>query len=159
MIGELLSGIQQREREAQTCSESLTKSHKSSSRLYGGAKRLLGQTAAAINLNSHVETRRLAFHTRWDMAHSLSLAFTSWVLFRDLMLQNTSAENTQERNTHLVSLFFSRPHLRTLLPGDIDENALFPLDGSIGSSKFPALNQLMMIWVIVLSTLLMYVGI
>lgn len=78
------------------------------------------------------------------MAHSLSLAFTR-VLFRDLMLQNTPAENSQERDTHLASLFFSRPHLRTLLPGDIDENALFPLDGSIGSSKFPALNQLMMI--------------
>lgn len=42
----------------------ITKTHKSSSRLYGGAKRLLGQTAAAINLNSHVETRHLAFHAR-----------------------------------------------------------------------------------------------
>lgn len=61
----------QRDRTDEQAAKQRTKTHKSSSWLYGGAKRLLGQTAAAINLNSHAETQRLAFHTGWDIAGRL----------------------------------------------------------------------------------------
>ena len=49
-----------------------------------------------------------------------------------------------EKYSSRLSLLLTTSFAYFITSGDIDENALFPLDGSIGSSKFSALNQLMM---------------
>lgn len=145
--------------------DQLAAGHKSSSWLYGGAKRLLGQTAAAINLNSHVETRRLVFHAgvRYDPLAVSPFRATNAVSRSEAAKYTRRKIRRKERESSSdlsLSLFFSRvrPHLRTLLRGNTDENALFPLPTRlIGSNRFSALDQLITIWIIILPASVIYV--
>lgn len=134
------------------------KTHKSSSWLYGGAKRLLGQTAAAINLNSHVEARRLAFHTGWDMARSSSSpSATASTVSRSAAATKRHGRKIRKERVRLVSLSVSlsspppssRLHLRTLSPGHRWKR--FISAGSPDRIEYvlEALNQLIMAWVTV----------